>query len=112
MKEDTTDGETTEGGEVSVVLNAHGLGGDEGNDGRVTVLDVLGSLLCGSTSTTIDLGVDLSELAGLHNFINIILDKKIVSIYELRGGGLDIQCGQCGNPTLAHIRRGSVRGGS
>ena len=58
-----TDGETTEGSVLSESLNAHGLGGDEGNDGSVTGLDELGVLLDLLTGTTVNLGLDVGELA-------------------------------------------------
>jgi len=38
-------GETSQGREVGERLHAHGLGGDEGDDGGVTGLDELGVVL-------------------------------------------------------------------
>jgi hypothetical protein len=59
-----THGETTERGVLGERLNAHRLGGDELDDGGVTRLDVLGSLLKSLTSTAINLLEDFGELAG------------------------------------------------
>jgi len=59
-----TDGKTTEGRIVSKGLNAHWLGGDQVDDGGISRLDVLGLLLKLLSGTTIDLGLELRELAG------------------------------------------------
>jgi len=59
-----TNGETAERGEVGESLNAHGLGWVQLNDASVTRLDELGVGFHGLTSTTIDLFLDLVELAG------------------------------------------------
>merc|ERR1719245_1338354 len=59
-----SDGEATErrvGGER---LDDHGLGGGELDEGGILRLDALGVLLSDSTSTLVDLGSDLGELAG------------------------------------------------
>jgi len=59
-----TNGETAERGEVGESLNAHGLGWVQLNDASVTRLDELGVGFHGLTGTTIDLFLDLVELAG------------------------------------------------
>jgi len=50
-----TDGETTQGRVVGESLNAHGLGGNHLDDGRVTRLDELGGSLSSLTGTAVDL---------------------------------------------------------
>lgn len=59
-----TDGETTQGRVVGESLNAHGLGGNHLDDGRVTGLDELGGSLGSLTGTAVDLLLELGELAG------------------------------------------------
>jgi len=85
-----THGKTTKGRVVSVGLDAHGLGGDKVDNGRVTILNVLGGSLELSTSTTIDLGDDLVELAGNvssvaieHGSITGVDDTRVVEDDDL-----------------------------
>jgi len=59
-----TDGEAAQRGVVSESLNAHGLGGNHLDNGRVTRLDELGGLLGRLAGTAVDLLLELSELAG------------------------------------------------
>ena len=58
-----TNGETSERRVVSEGLNAHGLGWNHLDDGSITRLDELGSVLDGLSGTTINLLQDLRELA-------------------------------------------------
>jgi len=58
-----TDSEATQGREVREGFHAHGLGGDELNNSSISRLDGLGVGLGGLTSTTINLLLDLVELA-------------------------------------------------
>lgn len=58
-----TDGETSKRWVVSESLNAHGLGWNHLDDGGITGLDELGSVLNGFTGTTVNLLEDLRELA-------------------------------------------------
>lgn len=58
-----TDGETSERSVLVVLLNTHGLGGDEGGNASITGLDELGGGLDGLAGTTIDLLDELLELA-------------------------------------------------
>lgn len=59
-----TDGETTKRWVVREGLDTHWLGRNHLDDGSVTRLDELGSVLDGLAGTTIDLLEELSELAG------------------------------------------------
>ena len=59
-----TDSETTKRRIVSEGLNTHRLGWNHLNDGSITGLDELGSVLNGFTSTTVNLLQDFRELAG------------------------------------------------
>ena len=58
-----TDGEATKRGVLSERLDAHGLRGNELDDGGITRLDKLGRLLDRFTRSTIDLLQKLRELA-------------------------------------------------
>jgi len=78
-----TDGETTKRGVGSEGLNAHGLRGGELDDGGITVLDVLGGSLELSSSTTVDLGQELRELAG--NVGGVAVEHWSVSSVDLSG---------------------------
>ncbi len=57
------DSETTKGWVVSEGLNTHWLGGNHLDNGGVTGLDELGSVLNRLAGTTVDLLQDLGELA-------------------------------------------------
>jgi len=59
-----TDSKTSEWGVISERFNAHGFGWGKSNNGSISVLDVLGGSLSLLTRATVDLGQDLSELAG------------------------------------------------
>lgn len=59
-----TDGEATKGCVLSEFLHAKGLLRNHLNEGGVTALDELGSLLHGLVGTTINLSLKLTELAG------------------------------------------------
>jgi len=58
-----TDGEATKRRVFGVGLNAHRLGWDELDHGGITGLDGLGACLSDRTRSTIDLGLELGELA-------------------------------------------------
>jgi len=76
-----TNGETAERGEVGESLNAHGLGWVQLNDASVTRLDKLGVGLHGLTGTTIDLFLDLVELAG--NVSGVAIQDWRVTVADL-----------------------------
>jgi hypothetical protein len=78
-----TDGETTEGWVLGECLNAHGLGGNELNDGGISRLDGLGVGLSGFAGTTVDLLDDLVELAG--NVSGVAIEHWLVSVVDLTG---------------------------
>ncbi|GFE54230.1 elongation factor 1-alpha, putative [Babesia ovis] len=59
-----TNGETTKRGVLSEGFDDHGLAWLEGDNGGVTILDALGVLLKGFTSTLVHTAGDLVELAG------------------------------------------------
>ena len=58
------DGEPSKGRELSEGLNAHGLAGEQLDDGGVARLDELGGVLGGLAGTPVHLLQDLCELAG------------------------------------------------
>ena len=58
------DGEPSKGRELCEGLDAHGLAWDQLDDGGVTRLDELGSVLGGLSGTPVNLLQDLGELAG------------------------------------------------
>ena len=58
------DGEPSKGRELSEGLNAHGLAGEQLDDGGVAGLDELGGVLGGLAGTPVHLLKDLGELAG------------------------------------------------
>lgn len=78
-----TDGESAQRGVVSESLNTHGLGGNHLDDGGVTRLDELGGLLSSLTSSSVDLGLDLSELAG--NVGSVAVQNGGVTSTDLTG---------------------------
>merc|ERR1719449_378337 len=59
-----TDSKPSKRREVSEGLDTHGLAGGQLDDGGVPGLDELGVVLNGLTGTTVNLLLDLSELAG------------------------------------------------
>merc|ERR550539_2099899 len=78
-----THGEATERGEVGEGLDAHGLGGDQLHDAGVAGLDELGVGLCGLASTTVDLLLDLGELAG--DVSGVAVENRRVPVADLAG---------------------------
>merc|ERR1712061_73794 len=64
-------------------LHAHGLGGDEGDDGGVTGLDELGVVLKLLARTTIALLLDLCELAG--DVSGVTVEHGAVAVGDLAG---------------------------
>jgi hypothetical protein len=76
-----TDGETTQWWVVSERLNAHGLGGNELDDGGITRLDVLGSLLEFLSRTSVDLSLDVGELAS--NVSSVAIEHWSVTVVDL-----------------------------
>merc|ERR1739838_1185380 len=58
------DGEPSKGRELSEGLDAHGLAGEQLDDGSVAGLDELGGVLGGLAGTPVHLLKDLGELAG------------------------------------------------
>ena len=57
------DGEPSKGRELGEGLDAHGLAGEQLDDGSVSGLDELGRVLSGLASTPVNLLHDLGELA-------------------------------------------------
>jgi len=76
-----TDSETTKGWVFGERLNAHGLGWDELDDGSVTRLDVLGGLFELLSGTSVDLVLDVSELAS--NVSSVAIEHWGVSVVDL-----------------------------
>ena len=77
------DGEATKRSVLGEGLNAHGLGGDELNNGGISGLDALGVGLSGFARTTINLLNDLVELAG--NVGSVAIEHGGVSVVDLTG---------------------------
>jgi hypothetical protein len=78
-----TDGETAQRRVVGESLNTHGLGGNHLDDGRVTRLDELGSILNGLSGTAVDLLLDLGELAS--NVGSVAIENGSVTGADLTG---------------------------
>jgi len=78
-----TDGETTERRILVVGLNAHGLRGNELNDGSITGLDELGRFFEGLAGTTVDLLDELRELAS--NVSSVAIEDGSVTSADLTG---------------------------
>jgi len=76
-----TDGEPSKGWELGEGLDTHGLAGGQEDDGGITRLDELGVVFCGFTSTTINLLLDLSELAS--NMGGVTIQDWRVSVGDL-----------------------------
>lgn len=76
-------GESSEGRILSESLAAHGLGGLEDDEGRVSVLDELGLLLSSLTGSAVDLGLDFVELAG--DVGSVAIEDGGVSVFDLSG---------------------------
>ena len=78
-----SDGESSEGRVLSEGLNAHGLGGLEDDEGRVSVLDELGLFFSGLSSSSVDLGSDLLELAG--DVGSVAIEDGGITVFDLSG---------------------------
>jgi len=76
-----SDGETTERSVGGESLDNHGLGWDELNHGGVLGLDALGLILSDGTSTLVDLGAKLLELAG--NMAGMAIKDGGVAVLDL-----------------------------
>ena len=76
------DGKPSKGRELSEGLDAHGLAGEQLDNGSVTGLDELGSILSGLSSTPVNLLQDLGELAG--NVRGVAIKHRRVAIGHLR----------------------------
>ena len=81
------DGEPSKGRELSEGLDTHGLAWDQLDDGGVTRLDELGSVLGGLSSTPVNLLQDLGELAG--NVRGVAIKHRRVAVGHLRKKGDD-----------------------
>jgi len=77
------DSETTKRSVKGVRLDAHGLGGDHGDDTGVTLGEVLGVLLKDLTRALVDLGDELVEAAG--NVGGVAIQNGGVSSHDLTG---------------------------
>merc|ERR1719209_871667 len=71
------------GGELSEGLDAHGLAGEQLDDGSVTGLDELGGVLRGLAGTPVHLLQDLGELAG--NVGGVAIKHRRVAVGHLSG---------------------------
>ena len=75
------DGKPSKGRELSEGLDAHGLAGEQLDNGSVTGLDELGSILSGLSSTPVNLLQDLGELAG--NVRGVAIKHRRVAVGHL-----------------------------
>jgi len=64
-------------------FNAHGLGGDEGNQSSITILDELGVFFLRLTSSSVNLIVDSFELAS--NMSSVAIQDGGVTVLDLTG---------------------------
>lgn len=78
-----THGETSERGELLEGFHAQRLGWDQDDDGGITGLDGLGVVLGGLAGTTVDLLLDLAELAS--NVSGVAIQHWGVSVGDLAG---------------------------
>merc|ERR1712241_994803 len=78
-----TDSEPSKRREVSEGLDTHGLAGGQLDDGGVPGLDGLGGVLNGLTGTTVNLLLDLSELA--RNVSGVTVQDWAVAVADLAG---------------------------
>ena len=76
------DGEPSKGRELSEGLNAHGLAGEQLDNGGVAGLDELGGVLGGLAGTPVHLLQDLGELAG--NVGGVAVKHRRVAVGHLR----------------------------
>merc|ERR1712134_160306 len=77
------DGEPSKGRELGEGLNAHGLAGEQLDDGSVSGLDELGGVLGGLASTPVNLLHDLGELAS--NVSGVAVEHWGVAVGHLSG---------------------------
>jgi len=96
-----TDSEASKRRVFGVSLDAHGLAWDKFDHSGITGLDGLGILLSDGTSSTIDLGLDLSELAG--NVGGVAIQDRRVAITDLPGVVEDNDLGQEGGGLLGGV---------
>ena len=75
------DSEPSKGRELSEGLDTHGLAWDQLDDGGVTRLDELGSVLGGLSSTPVHLLQNLGKLAG--NVCRVTVEHRRVAIRHL-----------------------------
>jgi hypothetical protein len=78
-----THGEPSEGRVLGEGLDAEGLGGLHEDEGRVSSLDELGLLFSGLSSSSVDLGLDFSELAG--DVRSVAVEDGGVAVFNLSG---------------------------
>lgn len=78
-----SDGESSKRSVVSEGLDAHGLGGFKDNQSGISSLDGLRFFFSGFSSSSVDLGLDLSELAG--NVGSVAVEDGSVSVFDLTG---------------------------
>ena len=78
-----SDGETTKRSVGGESLDDHRLGGDELDHGGILGFNVLGLILSDGTSTLVDLGSELLELAG--NMASMAIKDGSVTILDLTG---------------------------
>ena len=102
-----TDGEATKWGVGVVLLNTHGLAGDELGNARVAGLDELGVRLDDLTGTTVDLLDELGELAS--NVGGVAVENGGVASTDLTGVVEDDDLGVEGRGLLGGVVLG-VRG--
>lgn len=76
-----TDSEASQRGVGLEVLNAHGLLGNHGDNTGISLLDELGVLLNDLTSTPVELGSDLVELAG--NVGSVAIEDRGIAVTDL-----------------------------
>jgi hypothetical protein len=89
-----SDGESSEGWVLGEGLNAHGLGGLKDDEGRVSVLDELGLFFSGLSCSSVDLGLDLVELAG--DVGSVAIEDGGISVFNLTGVVHDDDLGEEG----------------
>ena len=92
------DSEPSKGRELSEGLDTHGLAWDQLDDGGITRLDELGSVLGGLSGTPVNLLQDLGELAG--NVRGVAIKHRRVAVGHLGKKGDDTR--------LASVHNGKV----
>lgn len=114
-----TDSKTSKRGKFRESLHAHGLGGDEFDDGGISGLDGFGVGLGSLTSTTINLLLDLVKLASnvsgvaiqngrvtVANLSRVVQDNDLSG--EVLGSGSGLIFGVRGDITTLDILDGNV----